>query len=122
MIAEMPAWITGYTGLAKFAGTGAIRFQMPGVRRTNEMVERAAFVCEHVFDASRPVLLVSHEAGDWQFLCGGEDHGSWETARVVGINHLFDRDASLLGLVDLPVGGEAERPQVGGPWVRRRSE
>jgi len=86
------------------------------------MVERAAFVCEHVFDARRQVLLVSHEGGDWQFLCGGEDHESWETARVVGIKHLFDRDASLRELFDLPVGWDAERTKVGDPWVRKRSQ
>jgi len=85
------------------------------------MVERAALVCEHVFDASRPVLLVSHEGGDWQFLCGGGDHGSWETARVVGINHLFDRDPSLRALLDLPVGWDAERAKVGEAWARKRS-
>lgn len=85
------------------------------------MVERAAFVCAHVFDVSRPVLLVSHEGGDWQFLCG-DHHRSWETARVVGMNHLFDRDASLRALLDLPVGWDAERPKVGAEWVRKRSQ
>jgi len=86
------------------------------------MAERPGVVCAHVFDASRPVLLVSHEGGDWQFLCGGEDHGSWETARVVGITHLLDRDTSLHELFDLPVGWDAERAKIGDPWVRKRSQ
>ena len=86
------------------------------------MAEHAAFVCEHVFDSSRPVLLVSHEGGDWQFLCGSEDHGSWEAARVVGIQHLFDRDASLGELFDLPAGWDAERAKGGDAWVRKRSQ
>jgi len=86
------------------------------------MIERGALVCEHVFDASRPVLLVSHEGGDWQFLCGSVDHASWDTARVVGINHLFDGDPSLRELLDLPAGWDAERAKIGEAWARKRSQ
>jgi hypothetical protein len=62
------------------------------------MTETAAFICGHVFDQSRPILLVSHEGGDWQFLCGG-DHQPCDRPRVVGINHLLDRDPSLRTLL-----------------------
>lgn len=90
----------------------------PERRPDEDMVELAAFICGHVFDQSSPVLLVSHEGGDWQFLCGGY-HEAGDTPRVVGINHLFDRDWSLRELLDLPSDWEAERVAVGGPWERR---
>ena len=78
----------------------------------------AAFVCSHVFDNSDPVLLVAHEEGDWQFLCGKEHVG--ETPRVVGIGHLLERDPSLRVLSDLPDGWEAERVGIDNNWIRKR--
>ena len=81
--------------------------------------EVPAYVCSHVFRATRPVLFVSREDGDWQFLCGGS-HASDETPRVVGQNHLIERDPSLSDLMDLPVEWEAERDTTESPWTRRR--
>lgn len=80
--------------------------------------EVAAFVCSHVFEQTKPILLVSREDGDWQFLCG-EVHAQEEVPRVVGINHLLDRDPTLLELMDLPPDWEAERASNGAPWMRR---
>jgi hypothetical protein len=82
--------------------------------------ELAAFVCRHVFEGSRPIRLVAHEDGDWQFLCG-EEHEPGEGPRVVGLNHLVERDPSLVDVLELQEGWEAERPAVGGPWVRRQT-
>jgi hypothetical protein len=82
------------------------------------MTEGAAFICGHVFDQSRPVLLVSHGDGDWQFLCGG-DHEPGDRPHVVGLNHLLARDASLRELLDLPSDWEAERVDEGSPWERK---
>ena len=53
-------------------------------------MERAAFVCSHVFENSRPVLLVSHVDGGWQLLCG-QAHVTKEIPRLVGLNPL-ERD------------------------------
>ena len=78
---------------------------------------RAAFICPHVFDNSRPILLVSNEDGEFQFLCGDE-HTKAERPRVVGIEHMLDRDRSLQALMDLPNGWYAERKEVGSPWER----
>jgi hypothetical protein len=83
--------------------------------------ERAAFVCSHVFEGSRPILLAAHEEGDWQFLCGGE-HGSGDGPRVVGLNHLLAREPGINAILDLPQNWEAERPDVGRPWIRRPIE
>lgn len=76
---------------------------------------QAAFVCAHVFAASRPILLVSRAGGDWQFLCGDAHPGGSEP-RVIGIGHLLDRDPTLLELDSLPENWEAERNAVGGTW------
>jgi hypothetical protein len=82
-------------------------------------METAAFVCSHVFHDTRPVLLVSRAGGDWQLLCGGE-HALDETPRVVGLEHLFERDPTLLEVRDLPDEWEAERVNMTGPWHRMR--
>ena len=75
-----------------------------------------AYVCSHVFCNERPILLVSHEDGDWQFLCGVSDHA--DDGHVIGVGHLLERDSSLLELVDLPINWEAERIDVNMPWLR----
>jgi hypothetical protein len=79
--------------------------------------EIAAYVCSHVFDGTRPILLVSREGGDWQCLCG-LTHESSEVPKVVGLNHLLERDPSLQELEDLPNDWEAERASVSDPWIR----
>ena len=82
--------------------------------------ELASFVCSHVFRNERPVLLVSRADGDWQFLCG-EAHSEDEEGRVVGANHIVDRDPRLRELDDLPVDWDAERKAVDAPWIRTPS-
>lgn len=80
-------------------------------------VEVAAYVCSHVFEKKRPVLLVVREGGDWQFLCGGE-HDRDAIPLVIGMNHLIESDPSLAELDDLPSDWQAERSSVGLPWRR----
>lgn len=79
------------------------------------MSELCAYVCSHVFEGSGPILLVSREGGDWQFLCGGE-HPMDEIPRVVGLNHLIHRDPTLAELLELPVDWEASRESEGASW------
>jgi hypothetical protein len=79
--------------------------------------ETAAYVCGHIFDATRPVLLVSHEDGDWQFLCGGP-HEADEKPRVIGLNHLIESDKTIGEVLDLPSDWDAERSEVNAPWTR----
>ena len=78
-----------------------------------------AYVCIHVFDSSRPVLLVSRPDGDWCFLCGAEHENTAANYRVVGKGHILDRDATLNELADLAPAWEAERTSPSGTWVRR---
>lgn len=77
------------------------------------------FCCRHVFRAERPVLLVSREHGDWQFLCGGGDHHSPEEPFHVGVGHLVSRDGSLNEVAALPAECEAERSRIGSAWTIR---
>jgi hypothetical protein len=80
--------------------------------------ELAAFVCSHIFDSSRPVLLVARERGDWMFLCG-QVHGENEEYHIVGANHLLERDPTLRELANLSDNTEAERETPVMPWIRR---
>lgn len=82
--------------------------------------EFPAYVCSHIFDATRPVLLVSREDGDWQLLCGGS-HEADEKPRVVGLNHLIERDPTLREILDLPSDWDAERNAVNASWTRTPS-
>jgi hypothetical protein len=80
----------------------------------------AVYLCSHVFAATRPILLVVRDGGDWQFLCGSGHPG--ETPRVVGLQHVLDSDRTLLELHNLPDDWEAERESIRQPWVRRPCE
>lgn len=78
-----------------------------------------AFICDHIFTATRPILLVTHEEdGAWQLLCGDVHDFEVDSCRIAGIGHLLDRDPSVSEVLDLPLGHEAERSSVTGPWVR----
>lgn len=77
-----------------------------------------AYVCIHVFENSRPVLLVSRPEGDWCFLCGSGHDNDASAYKVVGIGHILDGDTTLSGLVDLAPNWEAEREAVGEDWIR----
>ena len=76
----------------------------------------AVYICSHVSNQERPILLVSHADGDWQFLCGAF-HDIDELPKVVGVGHLVGRDSTLIELACLPLGEEAERLSVEHPWV-----
>jgi len=79
-----------------------------------------AYVCIHVYERTRPTLLVARNDGDWSFLCGAEHEQDPDLFRVVGIGHLLEADPSLRGILDLTEGWEAERAAVGKPWRRKR--
>jgi hypothetical protein len=85
---------------------------------TDSDKEQPAFICSHVLNHTSPVLLVLHEGGDWQLLCGGV-HDPDEVPAVAGINHLLERDPTLHEVTDLPDEHEAERSAVGMPWRRK---
>lgn len=75
-----------------------------------------------VLEENHPILLVSHDADDgcWQVLCGTTDEPS--DGRVVGLDCMFDRDASIGELADLPLGWRARRGSVNAPWIREPNQ
>lgn len=79
-----------------------------------------AYVCTHVFDGERDVLLVSRPDGDWCLLCGGDHPDDPSSYRVVGIGHFLDQDPRLREVLDLDANEEAERSRKDGPWARSR--
>ena len=77
------------------------------------------YICSHIFENSRPVLLVAHEDGDWIFSCGNYDHDEKDW-KVVGVGHLTSRDETLNECSDLHNGFEAERSAAGKTWIRTK--
>jgi hypothetical protein len=91
-------------------------------RDDDDTTETAAFVCGHVFDRTKRVLLAVHDDdGDWQFLCG-DDHDADDPPRVIGLNHVPESDPTVREVMDLPRGWVAERHAVGAAWNRSRLE
>lgn len=78
------------------------------------------YVCIHVFENKKPVLLVSRPDADWCFLCGDEHPDDASYYRVVGLGHVLERDASLKEVLDLAPDEEAERTAFGSSWIRIR--
>ena len=72
-----------------------------------------------VFDLSEPVLLVTNDSDDelWQ-LIGESDPGDIDDAKLSHLYHAVDEDPTLLDVLDLEPGQQAERERVGGPWTR----
>lgn len=81
-----------------------------------------AYVCTHVFNRTRPVLLVSRADGDWSLLCGDIHTNDAASYRVVGIGHVLAHDPSVQSVMDLQPEWEAERASVAGDWIRTRCE
>ena len=57
------------------------------------------YVCPQVIADTRPILYVCRVEGDWQFLCGGDDHD--DECHLVGVGHLNERDPTLNELAQL---------------------
>jgi hypothetical protein len=75
-----------------------------------------AYVCTHVFNRERPVLLVTRPDGDWCFLCGDEHEDDASAYRVVGIGHVLEQDPSIETVLALAPGWDAERSASNQPW------
>jgi hypothetical protein len=77
----------------------------------------AAIATAEVFALDEPVLLVSHDADDelWQ-LVGAS--GAGEAGALSHLCHAVDEDPTLIDVLDLLPGEQAERGHVGGPWAR----
>jgi hypothetical protein len=80
--------------------------------------ENLVFVCIHVFERSRPVLLVTRSNDDWCFLCGAVHPDNPDQYKAIGMNHVLENDSSLLDVVDrLEPNQEAERIAESSDWL-----
>jgi hypothetical protein len=82
----------------------------------------AVFTTKSIVFGRQPVLLVTHneEDGAWQFL-PREGAGHVKDAALVSLREMIERDGTLAGLADLPVGWRAWRESSDSPWLRKRS-
>ena len=82
----------------------------------------ACIVCNHVLSKERTILYVSHDIdGDWQFLCGQDDHTE-ENAKIVSLKQLTELDQSINDLYEMPVNVGAERKNIKDKWIPFRLE
>jgi hypothetical protein len=67
------------------------------------VTEITTIVCPHLFSSERHArVIVHHRDGTWQAVCGEHDHLSdCADFQVIGLNHLFDRQADLKGIATL---------------------
>ena len=80
-----------------------------------EAPNTAAFTCRHVL-AGAPILYVSHDSeGDWQFLCGDQDHEGSDCL-LVCLADMVGRDATVSELAKMCTGHHAERQTKGAQW------
>jgi hypothetical protein len=81
------------------------------------------FSCKRVVENGAAVLAVYHERdGDWQLLCGGDEHGDETQIVVIHPSHLIEKDKTLRRIADLPRGFMATRSAVGSVWTRAMTE
>jgi hypothetical protein len=79
----------------------------------------ATITTREIMDGKDWIALVFHDEDDggWQFLGPAGAPVSGE-AMVVGLRELFDREASVRELADLPLGWRAWRAQPEATWQR----
>src|SRR5262249_55711975 len=89
---------------------------------SEQAANRAAYICQHVFDVSREMGYVGYnDDGDDPYILitcidGDHDFSSSEEIHVVGLGHLVARDPTLLDIPDLQPGTWAVRSKAGQAW------
>jgi hypothetical protein len=78
-----------------------------------------AIMTAEVFELTEPVLRVVNDDDDalWQLI--GCSDGAAEDAKLGHLHHAVDEDPTLIDVLDLEPGQEAERDRRGGQWTRR---
>lgn len=83
----------------------------------SDAVNTATYCTSKVAHLRFPVLQVSHDCdGDWQFLDATTETPSECVLLCLGC--IYERDATLAEISDLPRGWGAYRSAVGAPWER----
>lgn len=74
------------------------------------------FTTRQHLELDKPILTVLHdEEGDWQFLTNDQEE---EDARVIYLEDIIKRDATLNELFNLGYGEYAERGSLDQQWIR----
>ncbi len=78
----------------------------------------ATLTTRGVIDGTDWIAVVSHDEDDgaWQFV--GSRGARMDEAMLVALSEIFERDASIAELADLPLGWRALRDSPGSPWQR----
>jgi hypothetical protein len=78
----------------------------------------ATLTTRGIIDGSEWIALVSHDEDDggWQFI--GPRGARMDEAMLVALRQIFERDASIAELADLPEGWQAWRQTPESPWER----
>jgi hypothetical protein len=76
----------------------------------------ATLTTRGIIDGSEWIALVSHDEDDggWQFI--GPRGARMDEAMLVALRQIFERDASIAELADLPEGWQAWRQTPESPW------
>lgn len=78
--------------------------------------DKAVFTCNHVTEEKSPILYATHDTdGDWQFLCGRNDHTE-ENAKIISLKNIVELDKTLNQLFEMPMGVGVERNRIGENW------
>ena len=93
-------------------------FRKSTASRLSAVSDMKCYLCTHVVDGQRPVLLVTRPDGDWCLTCGDEHVQEAASFRVAHLAHPLANDSSLQAVLDLRKNEEAERLHVGGAWTR----
>jgi hypothetical protein len=77
------------------------------------------FTVRGILEDAKPILMVSRdeEDGAWQFLTG--DAFEMADAKLVSLQSMVERDASLRALADMPAGWMAWRESPASAWSRQ---
>lgn len=83
---------------------------------------KPTFVCSHVLNKEKPILYASHDSdGDWQFLCGGDDHTEAD-ANIISLKQVVELDPTVNDLYEMPKNVGAERKSIKDKWKPFRLE
>jgi hypothetical protein len=82
----------------------------------SDLENAASFVCVCVHRRQKPLLRVVHdEDGEWQFLCGDEEHLD-PMPVIVCLGCMIERKPSLLKVAKLPMDACAGRASETEEW------
>jgi hypothetical protein len=97
----------------------------PNSSEYNKTKNSAAFICVHCMDQGAPIAFAQKDEPidecdtGWQFLCGIDQyHDDAKVMLIVAIKTVVGVDASVLQILDSPVGSQFARKLPSTAWKR----